>query len=354
MSAAELEVHLQSMEQVNRWMHSHSYDSIRWMAVSADPMPEPKGGVGWARKLVMDEAARRLQQDGIILCLDADCEVAANYLYEVYACFSTHKECDAASIYFEHRLESLTTDHRQAITQYELHLRYLVQANRWTGHPFAYHTVGSSMAVRRRAYLAQGGMNTRQAGEDFYFLQKFIEVGPFAEITSTTVYPAARASSRVPFGTGRAMLKLQQHGAEWVTSDFKTFRGIKPFFGELDHLFELTSQTRDSSVWNHEMKHLDQGLLRFLTEIHFFDEILKIRDHTRNKDTFTKRFFRYFNAFMMIRYMHFMSRHAYPDVPVAFAASQLAGTLDVSIPIDFTTDKLLNIYRSLDKGKQGK
>jgi hypothetical protein len=74
-------------------------------------------------------------------------------------------------------LTSLDSNVARAITSYELHLRYLVHAMRWAGHPFAYQTVGSSMAVRRKAYLSLGGMNTRQAGEDFYFLQKFIEVG---------------------------------------------------------------------------------------------------------------------------------------------------------------------------------
>ena len=181
---------------------------IKFRPVFLEELPDPKGGVGWARKIVLDEAARLLSQEGIMLCLDSDCTVAQNYLKVVTDHFQSNPDCNAVSIYFEHNLDTLGYDERHAIIQYELHLRYLVHAMRWAGHPFAFQTVGSSMAVRRKGYLAHGGMNTRQAGEDFYFLQKFIEVDSLQEIRNTTVYPSARISDRVPFGTGRAMSQL--------------------------------------------------------------------------------------------------------------------------------------------------
>ncbi len=37
------------------------------------------------------------------------------------------------------------------------------------GVSHAYHTIGSSMAVRCSAYAKIGGMNRRKAGEDFIF-----------------------------------------------------------------------------------------------------------------------------------------------------------------------------------------
>ncbi|MEZ4848575.1 MAG: hypothetical protein R3B93_08135 [Bacteroidia bacterium] len=72
----------------------------------------------------------------------------------------------------------------------------------------AFHCVGSSMAVRSIAYQKRGGMNRRKAGEDFYFLQKFIAEGTLAELSTTKVIPSPRASEKVPFGTGRAIKKL--------------------------------------------------------------------------------------------------------------------------------------------------
>ena len=129
-------------------------------------------------------------------------------LEEIEKGFRMNPDKDAASIYFEHDLNDTVGIEKEHIIAYELHLRYLIHAQRFCGHPFAYHTVGSSMAVRRQAYMQQGGMNTRQAGEDFYFLQKFIETGKLFEIKSTVVYPQARISLRVPFGTGKAMHQM--------------------------------------------------------------------------------------------------------------------------------------------------
>jgi hypothetical protein len=44
---------------------------------------------------------------------------------------------------------------------------------------YAYHTVGSAMAVKAYQYVKVGGMNRRQAGEDFYFIQKLVHSGNF-------------------------------------------------------------------------------------------------------------------------------------------------------------------------------
>ena len=61
------------------------------------------------------------------------------------------------------------------------------------------------MVVRAWAYIEQGGMNRRKAGEDFYFLQKISWLGKVTELSNTTVYPSPRISDRVPFGTGKAI-----------------------------------------------------------------------------------------------------------------------------------------------------
>ena len=63
------------------------------------------------------------------------------------------------------------------------------------------------MAVRPEAYMKQGGMNRRKAGEDFYFLNKIMSLGGFGECAETTIYPSPRTSKRVPFGTGQAVLR---------------------------------------------------------------------------------------------------------------------------------------------------
>ena len=89
------------------------------------------------------------------------------------------------------------------ILSYELYLRYQELAWGYAGSPYAYPAIGSAMACTARAYAASGGMNRRQAGEDFYFLQQLAKTGKIGRIWETTVRPSGRASHRVPFGTGR-------------------------------------------------------------------------------------------------------------------------------------------------------
>ena len=95
-----------------------------------------------------------------------------------------------------------------AIALYELHLRYYLHSVRSTGYPHAFHTVGSAFAVRADIYCQEGGMNRRQGGEDFYFIQKVAQRGSWSECNETCVYPSPRPSDRVPFGTGPAVARL--------------------------------------------------------------------------------------------------------------------------------------------------
>jgi hypothetical protein len=51
-------------------------------------------------------------------------------------------------------------------------------------------------------------MNSRVAAEDFYFLQQLHRTSSVAQVAGTIVYPSARVSHRVPFGTGRSVGRL--------------------------------------------------------------------------------------------------------------------------------------------------
>src|SRR5690606_28888963 len=65
--------------------------------------------------------------------------------------------------------------------------------------------VGSAMTCDYEAYIKIEGMNKQKAAEDFYFLEKLAKQYSINKINATTVYPAARKSWRVPFGTGQRM-----------------------------------------------------------------------------------------------------------------------------------------------------
>ena len=351
MTEAEAEIHHDAWRTSLAWINTNERQGIKFRSVFLEELPDPKGGVGWARKIVLDEAARLLSQDGTMLCLDSDCTVAQNYLKVVYDYFENHPACNAVSIYYEHNLDSLGQDERNAIIQYELHLRYLVHAMRWAGHPFAFQTVGSSMAVRRKGYLAHGGMNTRQAGEDFYFLQKFIEVDSLQEIRNTTVYPSARISDRVPFGTGRAMSQLLPGNTAWLTADFNVFMLIKPLLYQTDELRKLLSQSNSDEKFEAGLLKLDvhPDVISFLKQIDFEDHCREILLHTSTYANFRRRFFRYFNSFMMIRYMHYMRDHFFPDVPIERAANEMSQIAYADTAPGASAEEILVHFRQLDR-----
>ena len=349
MSSGDMILHEQSWNEVLTWISSHTESWIRFLPVFVNEMPDMKGGVGWASKFAMDEAAMRLGQDGIIACLDADCTVSKNYIREISNQFIAHPLVDAASVYFEHPYQNLSQKDREAIIRYELHLRYLVHVQRWCGHPFAYQTVGSSMAVRRNAYLSQGGMNTKRAGEDFYFLQKFIETGKLFEIKSATVFPSARISNRVPFGTGKAMEEMKRHGTQWDTHSFEIFKMIKPLFQSLEILRNsLLEEIRNENVWR-RIPGLDEKLVSYLIEINFTSEARLISDQTTSQSAFNKRLFRYFNAFQMIKYIHYMRDNHFPDVNVESAVCQLFIEKEYGDAVELSAEEYLIAMRKLDK-----
>jgi hypothetical protein len=205
----------------------------------------------------------------------------------------------------------------------------------YAGLPYAYHTIGSSMAVRSSAYQKQNGMNKRKAGEDFYFLQKLIPLGDFTEIKSTKVIPSPRVSDRVPFGTGRAMQNwLTENKEELLSYHPKSFEDLKQFCEVLPNFYLNEKSSIPTSIES------------FLETIDFHENLIKIKKNSTSKNHFEKLFYNWFNAFKVLKYMHFARDNYYSDVIIfegANALLKLAGTNKESTLVD-----LLEKYRQLD------
>jgi len=167
-----------------------------------------KAGVGLARKIGLDWGLAVLSESsgGALVCLDADTRVEPDYLGVVRAAFA-RPGAWAAVIDYAHD-EPETHAEAAAVLCYELFLRYHVLGLEYAGSPYAFPTIGSTMACTTAAYVAVAGMNQRQAGEDFYFLQQLAKTGPVRRIDETTVHPSPRPSWRVPFGTGQRVRRF--------------------------------------------------------------------------------------------------------------------------------------------------
>lgn len=311
-----------------------------------------EAGVGLARKVGMDEAARRFEEignpRGVICCFDADSTCQSNYLATIADEFyNKNQEAVGASIYFEHPLPN-DSKLRTGIVQYELHLRYFVNSLRAARYPFAHHTVGSSMAVRSDIYQKIGGMNKRKAGEDFYFLHKLMPAGTFIEINSTTIYPSPRVSNRVPFGTGKAMQKwLADKAGEYLTYDIESFRDLRT-------VFELGSkgwQLEQKSVLK-EINKLNPLVSNYLKRVDMATKIHQMSLESRTIEVFEKKFFHYWNGLRVLKFLHEVRDEQRPNKPVLGQAGLLAQQLWAHTGKDYlkmSAEELLLEYRKRDR-----
>jgi len=315
--------------------------------------PSVRGwGVGLARKTGMDEAIRRFniinKPDGVIINLDADCTVEQNYFLAISRDLLARNDRSACSIYFEHPLSG--TNYPESIykyiTLYELHLRYYFQGLSHSGFPYVFHTVGSATAVKAQTYVKSGGMNRRQAGEDFYFIQKLFPLGGYFNLNSTIVYPSPRASSRVPFGTGASIGKLNaDKSATLLTYNILAFKELRALFGMIDVLFECKPQELD----NQYIK-LPQGLRFFLDKNEWINKIIEVKNNTSGILSFKKRFFEWFNMFKIVKYLNHAHTDYFEKRPVEAAASELLEERGVRVESKEPVDLLL-YYRKLEKVK---
>lgn len=145
-------------------------------AAKLEGLPNKHAGVGLARKIGMDLAVEHFYKTenyrGIIVSLDADCEVSDNFITTVYNTFRSDGNLNATIHNFHHRVESSQSNIEFAVRQYESYLHYYSECLKSTGFPYYYHTIGSAFAVSANAYVRVGGMGRQQGGEDFIFYRK--------------------------------------------------------------------------------------------------------------------------------------------------------------------------------------
>ncbi len=326
-------------EKLEAWYASAENSWFSLYCVTENNLPKKHAGVGLARKIGMDEAVRRFstvnRPDGIIVCFDADSQCKPNYLIEIEKHFELNPMSGACSIHFEHPVSGpdFSSDIYSGIQNYELHLRYYKNGLAYANLPFAFHTIGSSMAARASAYCEQGGMNRRKAGEDFYFLQKFIDVGTLTELKTTMVIPSPRPSHRVPFGTGRAIQEMLDEEREITKSyAFDCFEMLKDCFQDVRQFYS-------SSAGANEL------LLAFVGHQEWEEKLSEIRSQSTSLERFEKRFFRWFNAFQTLKFIHFLRDNCFLNKPLETEVPKLLEKLEIKKP----WKGLLEELRQLDR-----
>ncbi|MDD2336214.1 MAG: hypothetical protein PHD01_06530 [Geobacteraceae bacterium] len=267
-------------------------------------LSEKKGGVGLARKIGFDLALPLLDFNGpppLLVALDADTLVQPDYLPAMMDHFRS-TSAGGAVLAFRHQ-EGNTPQEQQAIRCYELFLRAYVLGLARAGSPYAFHTIGSAMACTATAYAGMGGMNTRMAAEDFYFLQHLKKTFGIASVAGTLVHPSARASHRVPFGTGRSISRL-------LAGEKKAVLFYRPeCFAILGKWLELVANHLDTCGQDilRQAERISSELEKYLDQAGFVDAWEKLRKNSRNQAALLSAFHSWFDGLRTLKLIHHLS-----------------------------------------------
>lgn len=278
-------------------------------------------GVGLARKVGVDLAlqayARGLLESSWIHMTDADATLSDDYFL-----FQPAPDSAALCYPFRHSPGTDAAVH-SATLAYEVEMRFRVLGLAWAGCPYAFHTIGSCLAVHGESYAAVRGMPKRAAGEDFHLLNKLAKVGPIEIPDTQPVQLRSRHSNRVPFGTGPRVRELVEAPDSWTLDSPACFDELSHFLGWLtsldpslsrttpEELGQLIGQGRGASLW--------KGVLNDLS----FDEFRR-ETARRNPDArqFRDHAATWFDGLRAQQLLHRLRSDRHPRLPLMEALTR--------------------------------
>jgi hypothetical protein len=295
-----------------------------------------RGGVGFARKLGSDLALSLIHRQRIrsewIHCTDADVKLPATYFSCSNALRNTGSKYAALVYPFSHceNLDQAEDGGVFLATQlYELSLRYYVAGMKFARSPYAFHTIGSSMAVSAVHYARVRGFPRREAGEDFYLLNKLAKVGSVLELVQgpdcAAIEIASRRSDRVPFGTGAAVNKItamEDPFAGFRFYDPAVFGLLKLWLQSLPAVWQSGSTELNTGVFSAQAEdqqpiHLRQALLDCLKTMKTDQALEHAFRQSGDLDQFSRQMHTWFDAFRTLKLIHALRDCDLPSISYA-------------------------------------
>ena len=282
---------------------------------------EGRGGVGWARKTLMDAIAGEADAHDIIVSMDADTFYPRNYLSSLASSINDHPQAAAVSVPYYHRL---TGDREQdrLILRYEIYMRYYA-LNMWRiSNPYCFTGIGSAMAFPVWAYRSVGGITPHTSGEDFYFLQKLLKFRAILYWNPVRAYPSPRFSSRVAFGTGPALIK----GKDGDWSSYPLYR--HEYFDEIGQTYALFPRLFE--------KNIETPMDGFLAA-KFGDDIWQpLRKNYKTRDAFVRACKSKIDGLRILQYLRYRKQHenrSGEDALISFGKNHDHGLIPLLEPI---------------------
>ncbi|MDA3838030.1 MAG: glycosyltransferase family 2 protein [Candidatus Delongbacteria bacterium] len=202
-----------------------------------------KKGVGYARQVLFEAVNAEATDDDIVISLDADTRISEKYIKSVLNTFQKNKKALLLTNPYYH---DLTEDERTdaAILRYELYMRYYMLNLLKIGSPYAFSALGSAIAFKTAGYRKINGITPKEAGEDFYFVNRMKKAGEILIWNDEVVRPSSRGSDRVPFGTGPAVIKgIAGNWESYPFYDMEAFEKIGKTYECLPELYKQNIET---------------------------------------------------------------------------------------------------------------
>lgn len=305
-------------------------------STEGNALPDKDGGVGLARKIGMDTALTLFNYEGIskniLICLDADCTVDADYLTEIAESFNK-QDLNAAYVNFEHPMPE-EDENRLAIINYEIFLRYYVLGLIYAGSGYAIHTIGSTMACTHEAYIKVEGMNKKKAAEDFYFMEKLCKNYPVRKIEGTKIYPSSRGSWRVPFGTGHRVNRyLSKAQNEYLLYSPESFEVLKKWLAVFNSFERLAGADYVKAAGA-----IHPALKQFLIDNKFEESWEKIEENCKSESQLSRQKHFWFDGFRTLKLIHYLRDNGQPQIEMYTAVNALLNKFNRGIELKLTDD----------------
>ena len=270
-------------------------------------------GVGLARKAGCDLALTWMAAGAVtshwIHCSDADATLPADYFQRL-----DRAQGPVALFPFRHT-PGQDSVCNTATALYELRLHHYVLGLEYAGSPYAFHSLGSCLAISAQAYAQVRGFPKRSGGEDFYLLNKAAKTGTLVRLKGRCIELQSRQSNRVPFGTGPAVAAIA--GAESATDAQifyhpSTFDALRAVLLAVQALSRGEQQQLHSALADHGLPdillHATQAALR---PMGFEAALAHCQRQSRNSEQFMRHFHQWFDGFRTLKLIHAISDAGY-------------------------------------------
>jgi len=283
-----------------------------------------KQGVGLARKIANDCAARLITKgyidNPVIYNSDSDVIFPENY----FAPINLETDTFAACLFpFKHQttLNKLDND---ACQIYQQSLQHYVDGLKSANSPFAFHTVGSTLLINVKHYIGVRGFPKKNAGEDFYILNKLRKIGNIKTLNTQNIILSARKSHRVPFGTGPAINALTNNTQAQdapIFFDQRCFKYLKSFLSFWDEAYLNKQALSDNLLledlpfrFNAEFIVNDDVFLDILNQQNTSLNLTEKLQASFSKEHWQQELTQSFDALQTLKFLHYLRDQYFPSL----------------------------------------